>query len=124
MLNLIIAIAVAFHGIGHVLFLVPLFGVADWGQSARSWLLSPIHNGLAVGVGSVIWLASIIGFCGAAFGFWTHTDWWRTFAITSSVISSIGLILFWSNPPTSPVISALVFDLIVLVALLVFRWNP
>jgi hypothetical protein len=123
MLNLIVTIAVLAHGIGHVLFLVAPFGIVA-GQSTRSWLLSPIGNWLAVGAGSVIWIVAIVGFSVAAVGFWTHTDWWRALAIVSSIVSGAGIILFWSNPPSSPAISALVFDVIVLATLLVFRWNP
>jgi hypothetical protein len=32
MLRTVLAVAFAAHGIGHILFLVPLLGIADWGQ--------------------------------------------------------------------------------------------
>jgi len=40
MLRTALTLIIAAHGIGHILFLVPLLGIADWGQSARSWLLT------------------------------------------------------------------------------------
>lgn len=33
-----------------------------------------------------------------------------------------GLVLFWTRPSTSPAISALIFDVLVLTALLIFHW--
>lgn len=120
MLKAIVALVVAAHGIGHVLFLIPLLGIADWGQSMRSWLLGT--DTLAKIVGGIIWIASMAGFLLAAYGLFSLTDWWRNVAIVSAIVSLVGLILFFANPPSSPVISAAVFNLIILVALLVFNW--
>lgn len=118
----ILAIVVGAHGIGHVLFLLPVLGVVDWGQSTRSWLLS--DEGLMKVVGAVIWAAATLGFIAAAIGIFGQQSWWRAVAVVASVISLAGLALFWKNPPTQPVIAAAIFDVIVLAALLVFRWPP
>ena len=40
--RVIVALLVGAHGVGHILFLLPLWGMADWGQSARSWLLGAL----------------------------------------------------------------------------------
>lgn len=119
-LRVVLAIVVAAHGLGHILFLVSLLGVADWGQATQSWLLG--SGWLAKGLGAAIWLLAIFGFLAAAVGLLQVSGWWQQLAIIAAIVSSVGLLLFWLNPPGSPVISALVFDLLVLIALLVFRW--
>ncbi|MCZ7546025.1 MAG: hypothetical protein M5R40_21990 [Anaerolineae bacterium] len=94
----ILAIVVGAHGIGHVLFLLPVLGVVDWGQSTRSWLLS--GEGLTKVVGAVIWAVATLGFIAAAIGIFGQQSWWRAVAVVASVISLAGLALFWRNPPT------------------------
>ena len=121
-LRFILTVVVGAHGLGHILFLVPLLGVADWGQPTRSWLLG--DGWLARGVGSLFWLVAIVGFTAVAIGLINETDWWQTVAIGAAAVSSLGLILFWVNPVNSPILSALVFNLLVLSALLIFRWPP
>jgi hypothetical protein len=124
-LRIILAILVGAHGIGHVLFLVPSLGIADWGQSTRSWLLTDaLGDSLTRLIGAAIWLVAIIAFGAVAVGIFTQTDWWRSLAVIGSIVSIVGLILFWANPVASPVFSALAFDAVVLAALLVFRWPP
>lgn len=120
MLHIILAVVVAAHGIGHILFLVPLLGLADWGQSAQSWLLG--DGNAARLIGSIIWLVAIAAFGMAAAGLLGHQGWWRSAAIIGALISVVGLIIFWTNPATAPVISALVFNLLVLGALLILHW--
>jgi hypothetical protein len=121
----ILAIALAMHGAGHMLFLVPLIGLADWGQPTESWLFRRIGGCRAEQFfGTIIWLGATLGFIGAAIGLLFQSDWWRSSAILGAVISVIGLVLFWKNPPGSPVLAALIVDILVLVALLVFNWLP
>lgn len=121
-LRIVLAIVVGAHGIGHILFLMPLISSTTWGQSAQSWLLG--DGGLAKIAGSLIWLVSLVGFLAAAFGIFSETDWWQMAAIVSAAVSTVGLVLFWSKPATAPAISALIFNLLVLVSLLVFHWPP
>ncbi len=121
-LRIVLAVAVAAHGIGHILFLMPLLSSTTWGQSAQSWLLG--DGGLAKGLGALIWLVALVGFVAAAFGIFRETDWWQMAAIMSAVVSTVGLILFWTRPTTSPAVSALVFNLLILISLLVVRWPP
>lgn len=125
LIRITLAIVVGAHGVGHILFLVNDLGIADWQQSTRSWLLTNIFGDvLTRGIGSVIWAFAILGFVAVAFGMFQQSGSWRTIAIASSLVSAIGVILFWSNPVSSPAISALVFDIIVVVALLIFRFPP
>lgn len=119
-LRLVLAIVVGAHGIGHVLFLLPLVSGVDWGQPAQSWLLG--EGGLAKVSGGLIWLVALAGFLAAAFGIFQQTDWWQTAAIVSAAVSTVGLILFWRQPVPPPALSALVFNLLILVSLLVFHW--
>ena len=119
-LRLILALVVGAHGLGHILFLMPLWKIADWGQAAHSWLLG--DGWLAKGVGSLIWLAAIVGFLVVTIGLFQATNGWRTAAILAATVSSLGLLLFWAAPVSSPVISALAFNLLVLGALLIFHW--
>lgn len=120
MLRTIIAVLIAAHGIGHILFLIPLLGVANWGQTPQSWL--PFSDSLLRVVGSVIWIAALVGFGIGVYGLIVQQQWWRTVVIVAAIISIVGLILFWANPVSSPVVSALVFNLVVLGALLVAQW--
>ncbi len=105
MLRTVLALVIAAHGIGHILFLIPLLGIADWGQSTRSWLF-----------------AVMFAFGSVVFGLLGQYGWWRSAAIIAAVISIVGLILFWSTPMTAPAISALEFNLLVLAALLIAHW--
>ena len=64
---------VAVHGVGHVLFLVPALGLAQWGQTGRSWLLSGRVPDIAVrATGGLLWLLAIAGFVAVGAGLWGH----------------------------------------------------
>ena len=78
MLRMILALAIAAQGIGHSLFLVPLLGMADWGQSTRSWLFT--DQGTARFIGGVLWLTVIIAFGLSTYGLLSQQPWWRTTA--------------------------------------------
>lgn len=121
--RILVSIVVGAHGIGHVLFLVGTLGLADWGQSAHSWLLTnTVGGGVTRALGAIIWLVSMVGFLAAAIGIWGRMDWWRTVAIVSAIVSALGLALFWSGGASGPLVSALAFDVVILVALILFRW--
>jgi hypothetical protein len=121
MLKIVLALVLAAHGIGHILFLTPLLGVANWGQqSDSSWLLGA--GGPARLIGILLFGVALVGFLAAALGLLGVTDWWRTVAIISAIVSLVGTLLFFANPPTSSVIAATVFNALVLVLLLVVHW--
>jgi len=121
--RVVLAVVVGAHGIGHVLFLVNCLGLADWTQSTRSWLLTNLLGDTVTrGVGSLLWFAAMAGFIAVAVGIMGQSAWWRTLAIGSSVVSLVALALFLDKNPTQPAISAGLFDVAVLVALLVLRW--
>jgi hypothetical protein len=122
-IRIFIGIVILFHGAGHVLFLVPALGGVSWGQSTRSWLLtSLLGDGAAHALGAVIWLAVIAGYLAGLVGYFARWDWWPPLLVGASMLSALGLLVYWSG--TSPVISALLFDLVVVIALQVFKWPP
>ncbi len=120
-LRIILLLTVFAHGIGHILFLIPALGLASWGQSAESWLLTNLlGDKLTRGFGVVIWSAVILAYLIGIYGFFAPTPWWPQMLIGASGVSAIGLLMFWAS--SSPVISAMVFDIVIILALQVFKW--
>jgi hypothetical protein len=114
-------LAVFAHGVGHVLFLVPALGVAGWGQSTRSWLLTDALGDSPVrAVAAVLWLAVILAYLGGLYGYFTQAAWGPGLLVSASGLSVLGLLVFWVNTP--PTLSALTFDVLLIVALQFFRW--
>lgn len=121
--RIVVAGVTLVHGIGHVLFLVPCLGIAQWGQSAHSWLLSKTLGDVATRViGSVLWLVVLGGFLAAGVGVLGQGAWWRTMAIVSAGASLLALALFAGDGSMQPVLSAALMDIAILVALLWIRW--
>lgn len=124
-LRILLVLIIAAHGIGHVLFLVPALGIADWGQSTRSWLLTAaLGESPTRLLASLLWIIATLAFIAAAVGLFGQQEWWRPLAVLAAVVSTIGLILFWVAPVTQPVAAALVVNLVVIGALLIFHWPP
>jgi hypothetical protein len=108
MFRIIVAGALAFHGIGHAMGVIvalklikvdPSQGVFEnW--SSDSWLLTDLLGDLVARVVcTLLYLVALVGFLGAALGLmgWgVPHDWWRTLAIVSAVISLLALALFWN----------------------------
>lgn len=120
MLRTLLIILIAAHGTGHILFLVPLLGIADWGQSTHSWLFTTESSARIVG--SVLWIIAIVAFAAAAYGLLSEQTWWRDVAVIGAVISALGLLIFASQPVTSPAFFAMAFNILVLGALLFVHW--
>ena len=122
-LRTILALVVAAHGVGHVLLLAPCLGIAQWGQSARSWLLTgTLGDGPTRLIGGLLWLAVITGFVAAAIGLLGQHAWWRTLAVASAVVSLFALFLFARGGDAQPLLSAAAMDLVVMAALLLAHW--
>jgi hypothetical protein len=119
----LLALVMAAHGIGHVLFLIPCLGIAQWGQSTHSWLLTrALGDTFTRAVGGMLWVAVIVGFAAASVGILGQHVWWRRPAIVASVVSLMGLILFAKGGNAQPLFCAGLMDLAVLVALLWVHW--
>jgi hypothetical protein len=122
-LRAVVALVIAAHGIGHVLLLAPCLGIAQWGQSARSWLLTGVlGDGPTRLIGSLLWLMVIGGFVVAGVGLFGQQTWWRTLAVASAAVSIFALILFAGGGDAQPLLSAAAMDVVVLAALLLVHW--
>lgn len=120
---MLIALVMMAHGSGHVLLLAPCLGLAEWGQSAHSWLLTgSLGDAPARVIGSLLWLAVIGGFGAAGVGLFGQQSWWRTLAVVSAGVSLAALALFGTGGDAQPLISAALMDVVVLVALLGVGW--
>lgn len=119
--RILTALVIALHGVGHVFFLVPTLGLAQWGLAGRSWLLSGhVPDMMVKIIGSALWLLALVGFVAAGAGVWGQQEWWRGLAVASAVVSLLGLALF--AEPLQPIYSAGLMDIVILVALLLARW--
>jgi hypothetical protein len=74
------------------------------------------------GVAAVVWGASLALFLAGVAGFLAGQEWWRAVTVVAAVVSLAGLVVFWDGIATSSAFMALVFDLLVLAALLLLRW--
>lgn len=124
MLKLALGIVVLAHGVGHVLFLGPALRIVDWaGQTARSWLLTPVlGDAPARGVAALIWAATIVLFAGGVGGFLADQAWWRAVIVAGALVSLVGIIIDWDGIATSSAALALAVDLLILAALLLAHW--
>ena len=108
-LRAVIAAVLLFHGVGHLMGIIPalrLFEIsessASWlkGWTSHSWLLSNLLGEAATrAVSIVLFLAAMIGMVGAALGLlgWlVPNEWWRTLAIISAVVSLVTIALYWN----------------------------
>lgn len=115
------------HGIGHALgIMAALRWTNAEGWSAESWLLTDaLGDPAARGISILVWAMALLGFVGAALGLigWLPQGWWRPLALTASVISLVGLALYWyAFPQLSSKLWAIGVDLAVLFMLLIARW--
>jgi hypothetical protein len=121
--RILISLVILAHGLGHVLFLAPCLGFAQWGQSAHSWLLTGLlGDSVTRLLGSALWLVVIAGFMAAGVGLLGQYTWWRTVAVASAGVSLLGLVLFVSGSNTQPILSAAGMDAAILVALIWLHW--
>jgi hypothetical protein len=119
----ILAIVVMTHGVGHVLFAVPCLGIAQWGQSTHSWLLTRgLGDTLTRAIGTLIWLAVIAAFTAAGVGLLGQHTWWRPVAVAAAGISLLGIVIFAHGGDVQSQLSAGLMSVAILVALLWIRW--
>jgi len=129
MLNVVIALVLLAHGIGHSMGLIQVFDIATVNPAwhGDSWALTGLAGqGLAQAVGVVLWTLSIIGFTAAAAVVvgWLPEAWWAPLAVGSSIVSLAALLLFPMAFPTFSTFGALVVDVVVLASVLWLHWTP
>ncbi len=133
-IKIIIGAALLLHGLGHGGALGALIWIrfrpgdntGAW-LAARSWLFPSLPAATATAVASVFWILSLIGFVAAALSFWgilVPGDAWRQLAVASSIVSILGIALFFGTWPTFNTLAALGMNIAVLVALLWLHWPP
>ena len=136
-LRIAIAGVLFFHGVGHLMGVIPALGLIKMGGSSpsvlrnwssRSWLLTNLlGDGVASVVCGVLFAAGFVGIVGAGFGLlgWlVPHPWWRTLAIVSAVVSLLAVALFWNALMLffPHKVGALGVDAAILVGLLVANW--
>ncbi|HVB64064.1 MAG TPA: hypothetical protein VNE17_04985 [Nitrolancea sp.] len=129
----IVATALLLHGFGHGGALIainwiqkhPGSGTGGW-HAARSWLLPSLSAGTATFVASIFWVLALCGFVAAALSLWDiflPGGAWRSMAVTSAIVSIVGILLFIGTWPAFNTAAALGMDVAVLVALLAVTGN-
>ncbi len=133
-IRVLIAGALLLHGLGHggalgALIWIRLKPGTDTGGwlAARSWLFPSLSGPAATTVASIFWTLSLLGFIAAALSFWgvlVPGDAWRQLALASSIVSALGIVLFFGTWPTFNTLAALAVNIAVLVTQLWLRWPP
>lgn len=129
MLRYGIALVLLAHGIGHSIGIIQALRLAtinpDW--HGDSWLLTGVGGTtLSSVVGIALWSAALGGFvlaAGVVVG-WLPAEWWRPLAVSASLCSLAGILLFPIAFPIGSTLGALVVDVIVLGAVLWADWAP
>lgn len=119
----IVTIAVFAHGVGHVLFALLFAGAMKLDASGHSWLLTGVlGDGATRAVATLAAVIVTLAFAIAAGGIATQATWWRGLAIGAAIGSIVLVAAMWDGLPTSPAIAALVFDGVLVAALVLVRW--
>ena len=117
-IRILIAGALIVHGVGHVLgFWMP----------ARSWLMPNAGEPIIRIISSIFWVLAAVGFILSCLGFLgvlVPADMWRTLAVVFSLVSLLGLALFWGTWPAFNTIGAFVMNIAILVTQLWLHWPP
>jgi hypothetical protein len=126
-LRIVVAITLFGHGGGHLVGFLGSWtnsrlGLPDFAFNQSPWILpGDIFMQSAVGkVFGIFWLLSMGGFFAAAIGLMMNQSWWTTIAVIASFLSLLAVIPWWNSitPGIMSKRSAVVVDIIVLVALL------
>lgn len=108
-LRILLAGVLSFHGIGHLMGIIPGLRLIkttesspSWlkGWSSKSWLLTDLLGDRAATVlCAVLFLAAFASAIGAALGLigWlVPHQWWRTLAVVSAAISLVTVVIYWN----------------------------
>jgi hypothetical protein len=112
-------IALAAHGIGHVIGLFTYLEMG--GMSVKSSILSSLglSHGLVKSL-SFIWIIAFISFIASAWAIWTGAAWWATIGWIGTVVSVAYFILYWGSFPANIPIQANIGNVVALAGLLGF----
>jgi hypothetical protein len=131
LVRVIVAVVLLVHGAGHVLGVLPAFGITlGRTQAAGSWLFTD-GTGVAGGreMGFVLWAVTLVGFVAAGLallGWLLPQSWWQGLAIASAVLSTLVVAAFWWGLPFlfPHKLGAMAVNAAVFVCLLWLRWPP
>lgn len=119
MAQIIVALLLLAHGIGHVLFLANSWGYWKTGVARASLFQEVLHADQTFeGIVGLLWLIPLVVFSVAAWGYTVDAIWWRSAALAAATVSVILLVVWWNSLNTSSLIYALLFDLTVITILL------
>jgi hypothetical protein len=114
MLRAIIALALALHGIGHLLFAANAWGYWKTNETAQMRLTDVIGAGrIGEGAAGLFMLIPLVGFLAITWGYLAHAAWWGPLALATAVLSGGLILLCWGGINTSSALFALVFDIAV-----------
>jgi len=130
MLSVVFGIFFLLHGLVHLLYS---------GQSARlfelqpgmvwpdgSWAFSRVFGNEATRIlASILCILAAIGFMAGSIGIFVSQTWWHPMVAGSAAFSASIFILFWDGQARALAnkgLFAILINLAILVALLVFRW--
>lgn len=133
-LRFVIAAVLGVHGLGHGgalgaliwLRFRPADATGGW-LAAKSWLLPSLPASAATNVASAFWIVAMCGFVAAALSFVdviVPGEAWRGLALGSSIVSLVGMALFFGTWPVFNTVAALGVNIAVLVTQLIMRWPP
>jgi hypothetical protein len=111
MVRIIFALALAMHGLGHLLFVGNTRGYWKTGGTGHARLIGAIGAGQAIEqVAGLLMLLPVAGFLAVTWGYVADQGWWVPLALASAAISAALVLLFWGGLNTSAALFALVFD--------------
>jgi hypothetical protein len=119
MVRLLLALALFAHGIGHVLFVANAWGY--WRtETGAGWFFTSVFDAgqTAEGFFGLLWLVSLAGFVGGAWGYFSHAPGWQPLLLASAAVSAVLILLWWGGINTASAVLALVFNLIVIALIL------
>ena len=119
--ELLYAIALVVHGLGHLLVAIHISELYTLPNcTTKSWLLSD-RLGLkksSVQIFVVLWFIVTIGFIIGGWGFWADLNWWRPLAGVLILFSVLLFILWWNAFPPNIPIQANIGNLVVIAGLI------
>ncbi len=126
MSKIVLALFLAAHGLIHLGYVTPAPPDPKYPfKLDQSWLITSLHveTGIARLLGTALGALTVLGYALAALaimGIVVPEAWWQPLTVVSSALSLLLLILFW-HPW---LVIGVAIDVFLLLALLVFHWQP
>jgi len=118
-LQYLAALVLIAHGLGHSVYILASWTSIEAGFSDKAWVL-PGDYMLDSTVGmvwGVFWAVALALFAAAGTGVLMEKEWWRTCALTGSVVSLVA-ILPWAMTVVSGALAGAALDVAIILVLL------